>query len=86
MRLAMGVRGVVGVLLCCLAATGTALAAADVGRQGAPRMDFTPLPAGSYRLPPIQPVGDAELLDERGRAVHLSTLTAGKISIPVAIR
>ena len=65
-------------LLCCLAATGAALAAADAGRQGAPRMDFTPLPAGSYRLPPIQPVGDAELLDERGRAVHLSTLTAGQ--------
>lgn len=81
MRLTMGVRGLVGVLLCCLAATGTALAAADVGRQGAPRMDFTPLPAGSYRLPPIQPVGDAELLDERGRAVHLSTLTAGKITL-----
>jgi hypothetical protein len=63
-------RLVLSALLCCLAATGVALAAADAGRQAAPRMDFSALPAGSYRLPPIQPVGDAELLDERGRAVH----------------
>ena len=39
------------------------LKAADAGRQAAPRMDFSALPAGSYRLPPIQPVGDGALLE-----------------------
>ena len=47
----------------------------------APRMEFTPLPPGSYRLQPIQPVADATLLDERGEPVQLSALTQGKITL-----
>ncbi len=44
-------------------------------------MDFEPLPAGTYRLESIQPVGEATLLDERGRPVHLRALTTGKITL-----
>ena len=56
-------------------------AAVDVGPAAAPQMDFTPLPAGTYRLQSIQPVADAALLDERGRPVKLSALTTGRITL-----
>jgi len=44
-------------------------------------MEFTPLPPGTYRLQAIQSVEDATLLDEGGRAVRLSALTRGKITL-----
>jgi protein SCO1/2 len=62
-------------------AVGIAHGAADVGPGSAPRMEFTPLPAGTYRLQSIQPVGEATLLDERGKSVKLSTLTQGKVTL-----
>jgi len=56
-------------------------AAVDVGPAVAPRMDFIPLPAGTYSLPAIQTVGDAVLLNEHAQPVHLRTFTAGKITL-----
>ena len=44
-------------------------------------MEFTPLAAGTYRLQSIQPVREATLLDERGKAVKLSGVTRGKITV-----
>jgi protein SCO1 len=73
-------RGVVFGAVCWLA-SASVLAAADVGPAGAPRIEFTPLRAGTYRLEAIQPVQDATLLDERGRPVKLSALTKGKITL-----
>ena len=64
-----------------LLATAAAHGAPDVGPGTAPRMEFTPLRAGTYRLQEIQPVRDATLLDERGRPVKLSALTKGKITL-----
>jgi protein SCO1 len=60
---------------------GSAYGAADVGPESAPRMEFTPLRAGTYQLQSIQPVREATLLDERGKPVQLSTLTQGKITL-----
>ncbi|HYL72045.1 MAG TPA: SCO family protein, partial [Candidatus Dormibacteraeota bacterium] len=58
-----------------------AWAAVDAGPASAPRMEFTPPAPGSYRLPAIQAVAAAALLDERGAPVHLSDLTHGKITL-----
>src|ERR1700730_12052255 len=68
-------------LLACLLTFASAQAAVDVSPATAPRMEFTPLPPGTYQLPAIQSVEDATLLDERGRAVRLSALTKGKITL-----
>jgi len=65
----------------CLLISLNALAAADVVPSGAPRTEFTPLRAGTYRLQKIQAVADATLLDERAQAVKLSALTKGKITL-----
>src|SRR3982074_1038267 len=65
----------------CLVAFASAQAAVDVGPATAPRMEFTPLPPGTYQLPAIQSVEDATLLDERGRPVRLSALTQDKITL-----
>jgi cytochrome oxidase Cu insertion factor (SCO1/SenC/PrrC family) len=75
----------VGALWCaasalCLAG-GVAGATEDPGKAAAPRMEFVPPPAGSYTLQKIQRVADAALLDSTGRAVGLSTLTQGKITL-----
>jgi protein SCO1/2 len=64
-------------LLACARAGG----AVDVGPASAPRMEFTPLPPGTYQLPAIQVVADAMLVDERGRPVRLASLTHGKITL-----
>jgi protein SCO1/2 len=64
-----------------MAAATSAYGAADVGPAVAPRMEFTPLRAGTYQLQSIQRVADATLLDERGRPVKLSALTQGKITL-----
>jgi protein SCO1 len=60
---------------------GSAHGAADVGPGTAPRMEFTPLRAGTYQLQSIQPVREATLLDERGKPVQLSALTQGKVTL-----
>jgi protein SCO1 len=65
----------------CLLILASAQAAVDVSPATAPRMEFTPLSPGTYQLPAIQSVEDATLLDERGRAVRLSALTKGKITL-----
>jgi protein SCO1 len=65
----------------CLLAFASAQAAVDVGPAMAPRMEFTPLQPGTYRLQAIQSVEDATLLDEHGRPQRLSALTKGKITL-----
>ena len=73
-------RQVLLAVACVLAAAG-AEGAADVGPGAAPRMDFKPLPAGTYRLQAIQPVRDAMLLDERGTPLKLRAATTGKVTL-----
>src|SRR6202140_5067416 len=65
----------------CLLTFASPKAAVDVSPATAPRMEFTPLPPGTYHLQAIQSVEDATLLDERGRPVRLSALTRGKITL-----
>ncbi|HEY1282962.1 MAG TPA: SCO family protein [Steroidobacteraceae bacterium] len=67
-------------LIACLT-VGSAYGAADVGPGTAPRMEFTPLRAGTYQLQSIQSVSEATLLDEQGKPVKLSALTRGKITL-----
>jgi len=75
------VRGYLSGLTFCVILSTTVRAAVDAGPAVAPRMDFTPLPAGTYSLPAIQTVADALLLDEHAQPVHLRTLAAGKITL-----
>jgi cytochrome oxidase Cu insertion factor (SCO1/SenC/PrrC family) len=56
-------------------------AAVDPGAATAPRMEFTPPRAGTYRLEKIQPVGEATLLNTRGEPTKLSSLTRSKITL-----
>src|SRR5262245_43496146 len=77
----LGALRVLGVSLASWLVAGSALGAADVGPGTAPRMEFTPLRAGTYQLQSIQPVGEATLLDEHGKPVKLSALTRGKITL-----
>ena len=58
-----------------------ASASVDPGVATAPRMEFLPPSPGSYKLQNIQPVTDAVLLDSAGRAVRLSAVTQGKITL-----
>lgn len=44
-------------------------------------LDFVPPPAGSYRLPAIQPSPDGDVLDDTGRARRLSEYMRGSITI-----
>jgi len=76
-------RAAAGVVIALsLAGVPTALlAAVDPGMATAPRMEFVAPPPGSYRLQKIQRVTDAVLLDSTGRAVRLSALTHGKITL-----
>jgi protein SCO1/2 len=60
---------------------GVAIAAIDPGKATAPRMEFVPPPAGSYKLQKIQRVADAILLDSSGHSVRLSALTRSKITL-----
>jgi protein SCO1/2 len=63
------------------AVSGVASAAEDPGKAVAPRMEFVPPPAGSYKLQKIQRVSDAVLLDSTDHAVRLAELTRGKITL-----
>jgi cytochrome oxidase Cu insertion factor (SCO1/SenC/PrrC family) len=58
-----------------------ARAAVDPGEATAPRLEFEPPAPGSYELQKIQRISDAVLLDSTGRAVRLSVLTRGKITL-----
>ena len=64
-----------------VAAAGVARATEDPGKATAPRMEFLPPAAGSYRLQRIQRVADSVLLDSAGRPVRLAALTRGKITL-----
>jgi cytochrome oxidase Cu insertion factor (SCO1/SenC/PrrC family) len=64
-----------------LAAAGVARATEDPGKAMAPRTEFLPPAAGSYRLQKIQPVADSVLLDSAGLPVRLAALTRGKITL-----
>ncbi len=44
-------------------------------------MEFTPLPAGSYKLQTIQSVQDAALVNAQGESVRLRALTTGKVTL-----
>jgi protein SCO1 len=68
-------------LAACLLAVANAQAAVDAGPATAPRMEFTPLRPGTYRLQSIQSVADATLLDQGDRPVRLSALTRNKITL-----
>ena len=56
-------------------------AAAHRGHEPAAETGFVPPAAGSYSLPPIQPAPQGEVLDVSGRAVPLSALTRGRITL-----
>ncbi len=58
-----------------------AYAAVDPGAATAPRTEFVPPKAGTYRLQRIQSIADAVLLDDTGRPQHLATLTTGKVTL-----
>ena len=63
-------------------ALGAAAHEAPAPAAGAPAgLDFTPPAPGTYRLPPIQPLPDGEVLDEHGRAHTLAELTRGRITL-----
>lgn len=64
-----------------LGALASAQAAVDAGPATAPRMEFTPLRAGTYPLQSIQSVQEASLLDQAGQPVKLSSVTQGKITL-----
>ena len=81
MRRVRAAAGAAWRLLWLAAMTHTANAADDPGKAIAPRMEFVPPPPGSYTLQKIQHVSDAVLLDSTGRALRLSSLTQGKITL-----
>jgi len=64
-----------------LAAAQLGLGAVDPGAAQAPRLEFDPLPAGSYELQRIQAAPDATLLDAGGRLVRLASLSRGKVTL-----
>ena len=71
----------VPLMAACLLSSAGAEAAVDAGPATAPRMEFTPLKPGTYRLQELQSVSDATLLDAGGRPVRLSSLTSGRITL-----
>jgi protein SCO1 len=73
--------------LACATLLGTSLAgvpaagAIDPGAAQPPRLEFQPLPPGSYELQRIQAAPDGWLLDAGGRPVRLSAVTRGKVTL-----
>jgi cytochrome oxidase Cu insertion factor (SCO1/SenC/PrrC family) len=43
--------------------------------------DYDPPQPGSYRLPVIKAAADGEVIDSKGRALHLSELTHGRVTV-----
>ena len=74
MRIAAGAAAVLSLSL-------TAKGAVDPGVASAPRMEFVPPVAGTYRLQRIQSIADAVLLDAAGQRRHLATVTTGKVTL-----
>jgi protein SCO1/2 len=74
----IGARSIVLVTVLAATAAGGAV---DPGLATAPRMDFVPPAAGTYRLEHIQSIADAALLDVRGQVQHLSSVTKGKVTL-----
>jgi len=68
-------------MVASMAVWGSTFAGVDPGVATAPRLEFTPLPAGSYQLQKIQSIADATLLDAAARPVRLSTLTTSKLTL-----
>lgn len=64
-----------------LSAAAGAWGAVDPGVATAPRMEFTPPQAGTYKLQKIQRVADATLLEAGGRAQQLSAVTTSKVTL-----
>jgi cytochrome oxidase Cu insertion factor (SCO1/SenC/PrrC family) len=64
-----------------IVAWASAFAGVDPGAATAPRLEFTPLPAGTYTLQRIQTIADATLLDAAGRPVRLSSVTTSKLTL-----
>lgn len=64
-----------------LAASYSSSGAVDPGAAQAPRLEFQPLPAGSYELQKIQAAPDAWLLDAQGTPVRLSSVSRGKVTL-----
>ena len=56
-------------------------AAQDERSVTLPQQQFTPPPAGSYALPPIQPAPRGRVLDDKGRAISLGGLLSGRITL-----
>ena len=56
-------------------------AAAHQEAAPAPGLDFTPPPAGTYELPPIQQAPDGEVLDASGNFRTLAEYTRGRITL-----
>jgi cytochrome oxidase Cu insertion factor (SCO1/SenC/PrrC family) len=69
------------IITACAFASPHAQAAADLKPDAAPRMDFTPLPPGTYQLQKIQSIADASLLNEHGQPIQLRAATTGKITL-----
>jgi cytochrome oxidase Cu insertion factor (SCO1/SenC/PrrC family) len=53
----------------------------EMPKAMAPRMEFTPPPAGSYALPPIQAAPTGPVLDSKGRRHDLATFVTGKVTL-----
>lgn len=68
-------------VLLVLAAPPALRAAADPTQPLAPRMEFVPPPAGSYRLQRIERAPEARLIDASARPTPLSSVTRGKITL-----
>lgn len=83
----MGSERIAGALRLALLAAAGLLASTSIpgavepGPAVAPRMDFAPLPPGTYRLQEIQSVQEAVLLDEHARPAKLSVLTKNKVTL-----
>ncbi|MCC6469778.1 MAG: SCO family protein [Alphaproteobacteria bacterium] len=69
-----------GVLLAAVALAGQ-VGAHEMPKAAAPRMEFTPPPAGSYALPPIQPAPAGPVIDAKGRRGELATFVTGKVTL-----
>ena len=59
----------------------TANGAVDPGVASAPRMEFVPPVAGTYRLQRIQSIADAVLVDAAGQRRRLAAVTTGKVTL-----
>ena len=56
-------------------------ALAHQSAEPAPALEFTPPPAGTYELPPIQSAPDGEVLDAAGNFRPLADYTRGRITL-----